>query len=122
MFGLFQRAKLEARFEAAQAWTDEFARQMGLSGRLTISNDGADSEVGDVEMLVIAGFRRIPLEVPPEWRTLKLAKGGSKEGDVSWGLTLDAPLRAERGELYLSVRDGRHKKWEWRLPFAFVSR
>ncbi len=122
MFGLFQRAKLEARFEGVQAWTDEFARQMGLAGRLTISNDGADSEISDVEMMVIAGFRRIPLEVPSEWRALTLPKGGRKDGEVSWSLTLDAPLRAERGELYLSVRDGKRKKWEWRLPFAFSSR
>lgn len=122
MFGIFPRAKLAARFEPAHAWTDEFARQMGLAGRLAITNDGADAEIGDVEMIVIAGFRRISLEVPSEWRVLTLVRGGCKDGDVSWSLTLDAPLRAECGDLYVSLRDQKRKKWEWRLPFAFERR
>ena len=50
------------------------------------------------------------------------AAGGEKRGDLHWSLTLDAPLRAETGELYVSLRDQKRKKWEWRLPFAFERR
>jgi hypothetical protein len=70
-------------------------------------------------MVLIAGFRRIPLDLPAEWRSASLASGNEKRGDVRWSMTLDAPLRAETGELYVSLRDQKRKKWEWRLPFAF---
>jgi len=122
MFGLFQRPRLEARFTAAEALTDEFARQLVLGGRLTVANSGADAKVGDVEMMVIAGFRRIPLEVPQDWRDFPVSKGSEKEGTVHWTLTLEAPLRADAGELAISARDQKRKKWEWRLPFAFERR
>jgi hypothetical protein len=122
VFSLLRRVRLAARFDPTHAHTDEFARQMTVQGRLTVVNDGTETEIGDVEMMVIAGFRRIPLEIPPEWRALRLDKGGRKESDVRWTVTLDAPLRAERGELYVSMRDQRRKKWEWRLPFIFERR
>ena len=122
MFRLLRRARLEMRFDPTHAHTDDFARQMTVHGRLSVANDGAGAEVGEVEMMVIAGFRRIPLEVPPEWRALRLDKDGRKESDVSWTVTLDAPLRAERGELSVNMRDQRGKKWEWRLPFIFERR
>jgi hypothetical protein len=122
MFGLFQRPKLAALFEPSEAVTDEFARQLALAGRLTLVNDGSDAALGETEMMVIAGFRRIPLEVPDDWRALTLAGGGRKEGMVRWSLTLDAPLRAETGELAVSLRDQKRKKWEWRLPFTFERR
>jgi len=122
MFGLFERPKLEARFTPAQAFTDEFARTLLLAGHLIIANSGADAEIVEVEMMVIAGFRRIPLEVPPEWRALRVARGSAHEGSVQWTQTLEAPLRAETGELAVSARDQKHKKWEWRLPFAFERR
>jgi hypothetical protein len=60
--------------------------------------------------------------VPGDWRMLRLASGAAKTGAVRWSLTLDAPLRAERGELYVSARDQKRKKWEWRLPFVFERR
>jgi hypothetical protein len=122
MLGLFQRPKLEARFSASHAHSDEFAREIALAGRLTVSNDGSDAEVGETEMVVIAGFRRIPLEVPTEWRGMRLVKGARKDGELSWTLTLDAPLRAQSGELYVSMRDQKRRKWEWRLPFTFELR
>ncbi len=122
MLGLFQRPKLAATFVAAHAHTDEFARTIRLEGGLTIRNDGSDTQLGEVEMVLIAGFRRIPLEVPSEWRSAALTTGTEKTGNVQWSLTLDAPLRAEAGELYVSVRDQKRKKWEWRLPFAFERR
>ena len=122
MLGLFQRPKLEARFAPSHAHTDEFAREIAVAGRLTLENVGSDAELTETELIVIAGFRRIPLDVPSEWRSIRLAKGTSKVGDVEWTLTLDAPLRAQAGELYVSVRDQKKRKWEWRLPFTFELR
>ena len=122
MLGLFQRPKLEARFASSHAHTDELAREIAVAGRLTLENQGSDADLSEVELVVIAGFRRIPLDVPAEWRTIRLPKGETKTGDVAWTLTLDAPLRAEKGELYVSVRDQKRRKWEWRLPFTFEQR
>jgi len=122
MLGLFQRPKLAANFRAAHAHTDEFARTIELRGALTLANEGSDAQLADVEMVLIAGFRRITLDVPAEWRTAAVAAKGEKSGEVHWSLTLDAPLRAETGELYVSVYDQKRKKWEWRLPFAFERR
>ena len=122
MFRFFERPKLAVRFEPAEALTYEFARQFVLAGEFTLVNEGCDAALGETEMMVIAGFRRIPLEVPDEWRALTLASGGRKQGTVRWALTLDAPLRAETGELSVCLRDQRRKKWEWRLPFTFERR
>ena len=122
MLRWFQRPKLEASFTATQAVSDEFARTIEVAGDLTIRNDGSDTDLDDVEMMVIAGFRRIPLEVPGEWRARPVASGAAAAGAVRWSLTLDAPLRAETGELYVSARDHKRKKWEWRLPFVFERR
>jgi hypothetical protein len=122
MLRWFQRPKLDASFTATHALSDEFARTIEVAGELTLRNDGSDTDLDDVEMIVIAGFRRIPLEVPGEWRALHLESGGATTKTVRWSLTLDAPLRAETGELYVSARDHKRKKWEWRLPFAFERR
>lgn len=122
MLGMFRRPKLEARFAPGHAHTDEFAREMAVEGRLSIVNEGSDAELSQVDMIVIAGFRRIPLQVPKGWTAFGLAAGRSKEEDVSWTLTLDAPLRAQKGELYVSALDQKRRKWEWRLPFAFELR
>ena len=120
MLRWFQRPKLEASFTATHALSDEFARTIEVAGDLTIRNDGSDTDLDDVEMIVIAGFRRIPLEVPGEWRARPVASGAAAAGAVRWSLTLEAPLRA--GELYVSARDHKRKKWEWRLPFVFERR
>ena len=122
MFGLFQRPKLTVRFAASEAVSDEFARQVTLAGALTIANDGSEAVVGEIEMLIIAGFRRIPLTVPGDWQGFSLARGEAKTGQVEWSLTLDAPLRAQAGELYVSAKDQKRHKWEWRLPFTFALR
>jgi len=122
VFGFFERPKLVPQFEPTEAVTRELARELTLAGRLTLINDGSNAALGETEMMVIAGFRRIPLEVPDEWRALTLASGGRRQGTVRWTLTLDAPLRADAGELSISLRDQKHKKWEWRLPFAFERR
>ena len=119
MFGLFQRPKLDASFVASEAVTNEFTREIDLAGRLTLSNDGSDADVTGVEMMIIAGFRRIPLTVPEKWATFRLVKGQPRTDDVRWKLTLDSPLRAQAGELFVSAQDQKRKTWQWRLPFKF---
>jgi len=122
MFGLFQRPKLEATFAATEAISNEFTKEVSLSGRLAISNQGAAADLSSVEMMIVAGFRRIPLEVPADWKAFQLAKGEMKAGDVSWKLTLDSPLRAQAGELFVGAHDQKRQSWQWRLPFQFELR
>ena len=122
MFGLFQRPKLDAGFVASEAMSNEFTREVSLAGELTLRNGGSDAEVGDVEMMIIAGFRRIPLEVPADWKAPRLMKGGSKTGRMQWNLKLDSPLRAQAGELFVGARDQKGHAWQWRLPFTFELR
>ena len=122
MFGLFQRPKLDASFSASEAVSNEFTKEIDLAGRLVVSNSGSDAELGSVEMMIVAGFRRIPLEVPAGWRSLGIAKGQSKADDLRWKLTLDSPLRAQAGELFVSVQDQKRQTWQWRLPFTFELR
>jgi hypothetical protein len=122
MFGLFQRPKLDASFAASEAVSSEFTREIGLAGHLVIKNDGIDAELSSIEMMIIAGFRRIPLDVPPAWKALRLPKGEAKSEDLHWKLTLDSPLRAQAGELFVSAHDQRRQTWQWRLPFKFELR
>ena len=122
MFGLFQRPKLEASFAASEAVSNEFSREIDLAGRLVLKNEGSDAELSSIEMMIIAGFRRIPLDLPSAWKGLRLAKGDTKSEDVRWKLTLDLPLRAPAGELFVSAHDQKRQTWQWRLPFKFELR
>lgn len=122
MFGLFQRPKLEASFTASEAVSNEFTREIELAGRVILTNAGSDADLGAIEMMIIAGFRRIPLDVPPGWRSISLPKGQTKSEDLRWKLTLDSPLRAQAGELYVSAQDQKRQTWQWRLPFTFELR
>lgn len=122
MFGLFQRPKLAATFAATEAVSNEFTREVDLAGRLELRNDGADADLSSVEMMIIAGFRRIPLDVPTAWRMFRLAKGSAKSDDLRWKLTLDSPLRAQAGELFVAAHDQKRQAWQWRLPFTFELR
>jgi hypothetical protein len=122
MFGLFQRPKLDASFVASEAVSNEFTREVSLAGDLTLRNEGSDAEVSAVEMMIIAGFRRIPLQVPADWAAPRIAKGNSKNGLMQWKLTLDSPLRAQAGELFVGARDQKGHAWQWRLPFTFELR
>lgn len=119
MFGLFQRPKLEASFAASEGVSNEFTKEIDLAGRLVVKNDGGDAELTSVEMMIIAGFRRIPLEVPPAWKAFRLGKGESKSDELRWKLTLDSPLRAQAGELFVGAQDQKRHAWQWRLPFKF---
>ena len=122
MFGLFQRPKLEASFTASEAVSNEFTREIDLAGHVVLTNTGSDAQLGAVEMMIIAGFRRIPLDVPPAWKSLTLSKGQSKSEDLRWKLTLDSPLRAQAGELFVSAQDQKRHTWQFRLPFTFELR
>ena len=122
MFGLFQRPKLAASFAATEAVSNEFTREIDLAGRLELTNEGSDADVSSVEMMIIAGFRRIPLDVPAAWRMFRLGKGEARAEDLRWKLTLDSPLRAQAGELFVSAHDQKRKTWQWRLPFTFELR
>ena len=122
MFGLFQRPKLEASFATSEAVSNEFTKEIELAGRLALSNTGSDAEIGSVEMMIVAGFRRIPLEVPAGWRSMNVPKGQTKTDEVRWKLTLDSPLRAQAGELFVSAQDQKRQSWQWRLPFTFELR
>jgi hypothetical protein len=122
MFGLFQRPKLEASFTASEAVSNEFTREIELAGRVVLTNTGADAELSAVEMMIIAGFRRIPLDVPSAWKSIALGKGQNKSDDLRWKLTLDSPLRAQAGQLYVSAQDQKRQTWQWRLPFTFELR
>ena len=122
MFGLFQRPKLEASFTASEAVSNEFTREIELAGRVVLTNTGADAELAGVEMMIIAGFRRIPLDVPAAWKSIGLGKGQTKSDDLRWKLTLDSPLRAQAGQLYVSAQDQKRQTWQWRLPFTFELR
>ena len=55
MLRWFERPKLAASFTARHAVSDEFARTIDVAGELTVRNDGSDTDVDDVEMMVIAG-------------------------------------------------------------------
>ena len=122
MFGLFQRPKLEASFAASEAVSNEFTREIDLAGRLVLTNAGSDTDLSAVEMMIIAGSRRIPLTVPASWATFRLAKGEARSEDLRWKLTLDSPLRAQAGELFVSAHDQKRQTWQWRLPFKLELR
>jgi hypothetical protein len=122
MFGLFQRPKLAASFAATEAVSNEFTREIELAGRLELRNDGSDADLSSIEMMIIAGFRRIPLDVPGPWKVFRLAKGNARSEDLRWKLTLDSPLRAQAGELFVSAQDQKRHTWQWRLPFTFELR
>lgn len=119
MFGMFQRPKLEASFDASEAVSNEFTREIELAGTVTLTNQGSDADLSAVEMMIIAGFRRIPLVVPDGWRAFRLSKGQTRTEDLRWKLTLDSPLRAQAGELFVSAQDQKRQAWQWRLPFKF---
>ena len=122
MLGLFRRPKLEARFAPSHAHSDEFAREIAVAGSLTLENHGSDadlSEIGD------DGDRRVSPHSAGGAGGLArsaLPQGAARKPRVEWKLTLDAPLRAQAGELWVSVRDQKRRKWEWRLPFTFEQR
>ena len=122
MFGLFQRPKLVVGFVASEAISNEFTREIDLAGHLELKNEGSDAELSLVEMMIIAGSRRIPLDVPLPWKGLRLSKGEEKSEDLRWKLTLDSPLRAQTAELFVGAHDQKRQTWQWRLPFKFELR
>jgi hypothetical protein len=106
---LFRRLpKLEAAFEPTLAVARELAREVEVTGELTVRNLGRDAELSDLELVLIAGgTRRIDLELPAAWRgKLRLAGGGALRERVSWKLKLAAPMRASAAEIQVNTTEG----------------
>jgi hypothetical protein len=95
MFGLFQRPKLAASFAATEAVSNEFTREIELAGRLELRNDGSDADLSSIEMMIIAGFRRIPLDVPGPWKVFRLARAMPARRPAVEAY-LDSPLAPRR--------------------------
>ena len=95
MFGLFQRPKLAASFAATEAVSNEFTREIELAGRLELRNDGSDADLSSIEMMIIAGFRRIPLDVPGPVDSVSTGEGQCPLGRPAVEATLDS-RRARR--------------------------
>ena len=76
-----------------------------VPGEIAAFVDEAAAALGGCDFLVnnVGVFRRIPLDVPPAWKALRLPKGEAKSEDLRWKLTLDSPLRAQAGELFVSA-------------------
>ena len=74
------------------------------------------------EIRDVQGVAARPLQVPAAWATFRLPKGDARSEDLRWKLTLDSPLRAQAGELFVSAQDQKRHTWQWRLPFQFELR
>ena len=120
MLGLFKRApKLEAAFHPTLAVARELEREVELNGELVVRNVGRDTELTDLEVVLVAGgTRRIDLELPEGWRGKQpLPAGGELRATVAWKVKLAAPMRAPEAELQLNTTAGGK-----RAPLARSSR
>jgi hypothetical protein len=106
---LFRRTpKLEAVFRPTRAGAHELARQVEVAGELVLRNVGRDTEVSDLELVLIAGgTRRIDLTLPGAWSgRLKLPANGELREQVTWTITLAAPMRAAEAEIQVNTIEG----------------
>jgi len=109
MLGLFKKApKLEAAFRPTLAVARELAREIEVAGELTLRNVGKDAELTDLELVFIGGgTRRIDLTLPAAWgSTVRLPAGGQLREQVSWKVTLTAPMRAPEAEIQVITTAG----------------
>jgi len=109
MLGFFRRTpKLEATFRPTRAVARELAREVEVAGELVLRNVGRDTELADLELVLVAGgTRRIDLELPAAWQgRMKLAAGGELRQAVAWKLKLAAPMRAPAAEIQVITREG----------------
>ena len=92
MFGLFKKApKLEMTFTPTTAVARELAKEVEVAGDLVVKNAGKDAEVGDLQVVLVAGgTRRIDLDLPAAWKGTQLA----------------APMRAPAAEIQLNTTAG----------------
>jgi len=112
MLGLFKRPpKLEAAFRPTLAVARELAREVEVTGELTLRNLGRDAELSALELVLIAGgTRRIDLDLPQAWRDgVRIPAGGAISETVSWKVKLAAPMRAPAAEIQvITTAGGRH--------------
>ena len=97
MLALFKRTpKLAATFEPTVAVARELTREIEVTGELVLRNLGRDTELRDLQLVLIAGgTRRIDLALPERWRgALRVPAGGELRERVAWRQTLAAPMRA----------------------------
>ena len=109
MFGLFKKApKLEMTFTPKTAVARELAKEVEVSGELVVKNAGKDAEVGDLQVVLVAGgTRRIDLELPAAWRgAQRIPAGGELREAVAWTVKLAAPMRAPAAEIQLNTTAG----------------
>jgi hypothetical protein len=109
MMGLFKRKpKLELVFTPAAAVARELEREVHVSGELVLTNVGKDTELKNLEVVLVAGgTRRIDLALPSAWQgAQRLAAAGELRATVDWQVKLAAPMRAPAAEIQLNTTDG----------------
>jgi len=109
MFGLFKKApKLEMTFTPKTAVARELAKEVEVAGTLVLKNEGKTADVGDLEVVLVAGgTRRIDIELPGAWKgAQRIPAGGELRAEVSWTVKLAAPMRAPAAEIQLNTSAG----------------
>ncbi len=109
MFGLFKKApKLTMTFTPRSAVARELAKEVEVAGTLVVTNEGKAADLGDLEVVLVAGgTRRIDIELPGAWKgTQRIPAGGALRADVSWTVKLAAPMRAPAAEIQLNTTVG----------------
>jgi hypothetical protein len=89
----------------------ELAREVEVDGELLVRNLGKETELHDLQLVLVAGStRRIDLPLPPEFRgTRRVAAGGELRATVAWRIPLAAPMRAPAAEVQLvTTAGGKH--------------
>ena len=109
MLGLFRRRpKLAIALTPTRAVARELKREVSVAGELVVRNLGRDTELRDLELVLVAGgTRRIDLALPKAWTgTVRLPAGGELRQAVDWTIALAAPMRAPAAEIQLNTTAG----------------
>ncbi len=109
MLGLFRRRpKLAIALTPTRAVARELKREVSVAGELVVRNLGRDTELRDLELVLVAGgTRRIDLALPQAWAgTVRLPAGGELRQAVDWTIALAAPMRAPAAEIQLNTTAG----------------
>ena len=122
---LFKKTpKLEAAFRPTVAVARELTREIEVAGELVLRNVGRDAELTDLQVVLIAGgTRRIDLTLPAAWQgRVSLRGGGELREQVSWKLTLAAPMRAPAAEIQVNTTaGGRHQPLAMTAAFPLAN-
>jgi hypothetical protein len=109
MLALFRRRpKLAIALTPTRAVARELKREVSVAGELVVRNLGRDTELRDLELVLVAGgTRRIDLTLPQAWAgTVRLPAGGELRQAVDWTIALTAPMRAPAAEIQLNTTAG----------------